>query len=727
MLPKPFNISFVETHQSGEEAAWASFETTAATWVDELIRRRNLSPLLLGCNAVWVACGVTSRQSHVTRRWFCRYVTFGVASYERCANQCAPFLPLLYIAHNLSLLLPNLESTMKRKRRRSSQGSSQAPAKKKAALAVEKESEAPRVEETKVEDPTPIPEKEEEKPTSKKDGLPSPGTIQDVAANHDKLLASFLELLEAIESSTPSDAKDSLQKATLTLLELKQTQRKLFQYKASVHRALQEKRTLLLQREMILSNGLYEKQFLQHQEASFRNYPTNHLEKLCRQELEGEEEDPIKKYIGYSLENPENHGAILQKLHGEIHDRGTLERNVQQLQKSLRSQHQASAQRRQFLQELPKKLDILERASLPLQKFFQANSKGMKMLGTSDRSKRLHLASSHLKAPLYTLFCQLQSYIDHEPTELSLEVFNQSKLHLHVPIPDVCQTSSNKTKRVTVEFSYLADHSVVTAKATGPSDKIQASSLLTELFPDDDGKFWVIPSDQLLLTNGDEDDEKKRPSRKKKQQQAALRKKRDEPAKPYHWCNYIAGIHMPASSNTYPSTRAVIQALLGRVESNATLTQVLHWLEKKKTVPQQANVAARPNVVTKLHGFAGSSTTNTYTVTLKRQQNTVQASVQVDPVRYPTVPPVWTIPSVADAKDTQNDLVESLQSCSNQLYDPIGSLELQINSLEGIEEGEWVLVHQLEGFKNLWDQLHVVANASSRSRKGRDRSHRVNG
>ena len=90
-----------------------------------------------------------------------------------------------------------------------------------------------------------------------------------IAANHDKLLASFLELLEAIESSTPSDAKDSLQKVTLTHdpVALKQTQRKLFQHEASVHRAFQEKRTLLLWREMLLSNELYEKQFLQHKES----------------------------------------------------------------------------------------------------------------------------------------------------------------------------------------------------------------------------------------------------------------------------------------------------------------------------------------------------------------------------------------------------------------------------------------------------------------------------
>lgn len=585
--------------------------------------------------------------------------------------------------------------------------------------------------------------------TSAKKRPRSEEDAMELKTQNDKAVESMLDRLDVIEScSDPSQVTGLVAQASSTLLELKSLQRDMFTKLKEANSALQEKRAELEKQNVLLESLEYEKSFLQGQIGA--EVSTPHLERMCREETQTGDNDTSREEVmnaflcgskTTSYDDPSNYQTILTKLHKEINLRGSLERDAIQAQKTLTEKSKSLEQNQQFLSDLPKKLNLMEKASIPLQKFFQSNdSKNANMIGT-ERSKRLEMARS-LPGPLYTLFVQLQSYLDASPEErVSVDVvekqlkpptneteewFQPDKhvVQLYMALTDA------KKKQVKIAFVYLPKLNVVTAQASGPYDKLDLNSLLVNLFPNDEGNM-VWSADSVHLKDAASS---------------------SMTGRPYHWCNYIAGIHMPSASTTGSrldpiSTKAVVKELLRRLDANSTLTNILTMLKKQKSNQIPTHPAwTGPSVsssssplVTKLAEWTEEGEKDhvkTFVATLKRKTSKVKATVTVDMSRYPSVPPKWSLTIGGESWGEQHGSMEALESGTNPLYDnSLGQIERVVNSqLDELvsknqeETYNWVLAHQLYTLIHLWDDAQRAAeNGESagqvpRSIKGKDRT-----
>jgi hypothetical protein len=202
------------------------------------------------------------------------------------------------------------------------------------------------------------------------------------------------------------------------------------------------------------------------------------------------------------------------------------------------------------------------------------------------------------------------------------------------------------------------------------------------------------------------------------------------PGRPYHWCNYLAGVHLPSTGTSYDplSTKAVMKELHRRLEANATLTYLLSTFEKRKPDPIPVHHSwtsaseSSSSHIAKLTGWTADGDANhdsahekSFVATVRRKTSTVKATVTVDLSRYPS----------------------SLEAGTNPLYDnALGQIERVVNvELDDLvkkdveETYNWILAHQLRKIIELWDDSERATEEgekspgqTSRSRKGRDRT-----
>ena len=202
---------------------------------------------------------------------------------------------------------------------------------------------------------------------------------------------------------------------------------------------------------------------------------------------------------------------------------------------------------------------------MPLQKFMKQQSTA---LLTSDRASRLEAAKT-LPTPLYTVFYQLQQYIDLQTNvadeeRMSVSVLNDAskQVLLQLPVPDVVAKTKSSHKRVTIHFQ-CAQHTgvpFVTAIASGCGTSLNQDVLLDELFPHD---VPISSTNDTTTIVG----------------------------RPYHWCNTLAGLpHVPPDPQTCTAnTRVIVRELKKRIRANATLKHILHGLQRNHVpaVPHQ--------------------------------------------------------------------------------------------------------------------------------------------
>jgi hypothetical protein len=560
----------------------------------------------------------------------------------------------------------------------------------------------------------------------------------ELKALNDKAVAEFLDHLDAIESSDRSDAHGLVSQASSTLLEIKCIQRDLFQKLKHAKNALEEKRKEMEKQAMLLQSLEYEKKYLEAQVQA--DVSTPQLERMCRDEIKNTadltKEEIMNEFLCGSkdtaYDDPACYQTVLQKLHKEINLRGNLERDATQAQKALAEEQTKLERNQQLLADLPKKLEQMERASMPLQRFFQNSAETSVSLIGTERKKRLDKARS-LPGPLYTLFVQLQSYLDASPEEgVSVDVTKKSitpttdetkewfqpdahVVQLQVSLPDTVKDSRNK--HVTVKFAFLPKLRVVTAQAFGSSDKVDLATLLVNVFPGDVGTMiWSAESIHL---------------------EAAASS--SMPGRPYHWCNYLAGVHLPSAGTGYDplSTKAVMKELRRRLEANATLVNLLSILEKHKPDPIPVHPswtdAGDSSSTAKLTGWTSNgdadhdkSAEKSFIATIQRKASTVKATVTVDLSRYPSLPPKWSLTSGEESWGEQHGSAASLAAGTNPLYDnALGEIErvvnVELNDLvkKDVEETyNWILAHQLWKIMQLWDvsQRAMEEGESSRLR-----------
>lgn len=563
-------------------------------------------------------------------------------------------------------------------------------------------------------------------------------------AKNVKTVETMLDQVDTMEScSDPAKMQSLVTQTSTSLLKLKSIQRVVLDSLKDANSALQEKRAELEKQSMTLQSLEYEKAFLQREIEA--EVSTPQLERMCREETQTSSDDNVSKTEvmntflcgskDVSYEDPSKYQQVLAKLHKEINLRGSLERDAIQLKKTLIEKQKSLEQNQSFLKELPRKLAQVEKASLPLQKFFGTDDNDL-LIGT-ERSKRLEMARS-LPRPLYTLFVQLQSYLDASPEPgVSVDVANNTSkntaddawfeadehvVQLHFQVPDT------KNKQVTIDFVYFPKLNIVTAQATGSGDKVDLTCLLVNVFPGDEGTM-IWSADNVHL---------------KEQAETSMS------GRPYHWCNYLAGIHQlpPASGSLDPiSTKAIVKELLVRLNANSTLTSILTILKKNPhPIPTHSSWSGPSDTggppSTKLVGWTEEkqSTSNaddsdyrkTFVATLKNKNSKLKATATVDMSRYPWVPPKWTLTTEGgESWGEQHGSMEALEQGTNPLYDnTLGQMERCINSqLEELvapndkETYNWILAHQLHRLVRLCDEYSQSSGAGQvpRSIKGKDR------
>jgi Fms-interacting protein/Thoc5 len=578
----------------------------------------------------------------------------------------------------------------------------------------------------------------------RKRGRPtSPAADEDPAITnciklHSYAVKGFLDELDTIESTKPMDSMKILSSASSMLVDVKSSQRDLFKLLDSVMQDRASKRDELERKKLLLQNLAYEKNHLKAQLDACKEYPTPHLERMSRDELC----DEVLPAVGVinlflcgtsdkSIQDPKNHKTIMTTLHKELNARGSLQRDLEKAQSSLTKRKLVAEKQAAFLKDIPKKLAMIERSSIPLQEFFQTSpTTNTLRLIRSARKRRLDLAKS-LPSPLYSLFVQIQTYLDNSEgnEQVLLEISRRSKgkhadevspdpqvVHLSFAIPDIQakEGCNAKKNRVTVEFAFVHEYSLVTARSFGFNEKINIHMLLTNLFPGDTG-VWIGQPDVSTRLSGE----------------------------PYHWCNFLSGLYVPPPQQSvlgiHLSTKAVVREIEKRVRANATLTQILSAFEKKKPVahPSFTDKFNVSDCCTKLtdwkvvdEGDGTEKETMVYAATIKNERGTLSARVVVNWCQYPTVRPSWLLCEGEEAWVSKHGSVLRLHGGTNSLYSyVVGQIESQINGdtpalsdKTDLSSFDWIIAHQLITMIRLWDE------AKDRDKvliKGRDRVGRI--
>ena len=475
----------------------------------------------------------------------------------------------------------------------------------------------------------------------------------------------------------------------------------------------------------------YEQGHLDAELETCRTFEMKHLKQLASEEVDTEGADAaeqLKTFLQANVHDPRDRQKIVGRLHQELNSRGSLERDLKLKQQELEQLERELQNQSNFLQALPDHLASLERASLPLQKFMSTKQPdGTKknhsatMIGT-ERQQRIELAQT-LPPPLYTLFQQLQHYLDQPvviPEGDGSSIITEEKVALGVisgdgetdkqvvlqlSVPDVL-SSSGRSKCVSIHFYYNSTYGLVTAIPRGCSNTLNQDILLDQLFPNDHPAS--LPG---------------------------------AVGRPYHWCNYLAGLHMlpdvPAVATTDESrvarknsTRVVLRELQRRVRANATLKHILYSLHRNH-VPSPSGVSAVFGTSTstcKLIKFVpdksndNKSLQTLFHVTLGKGEVTTKASVSLNVTAYPSETPRWTLMSATpDGSQTKlyDDRLAALENYVNA-----SGLEALLSSFPestAVDETayEWILVLQLRHILQFLsgDESN---SAGSRQFKGRD-------
>jgi hypothetical protein len=506
----------------------------------------------------------------------------------------------------------------------------------------------------------------------------------------------------------------------MLLLKLKSLHRDLYN-SVQIAQSNLEKKTRAAQKKQRRRDALvYEKEHLQQQIDHAKNFKTPHLLQLAQEDANEtaavtDETVLLTNYLGTSAYAiPVHRNAIVSRLHKEINTRGGMERDLKLKQLELAVVQKKLKERQLFLKALPDQLQLMERASMSLQKSFALP------LISSERKLRLERAQ-FLPAPLYTLFHQLQAYIDEgnskgeddddveskHPKELVSISDNKSgdpndaHVLLQLPVPDIpvslgnVGSSASKTKkRVTIQFH--CDNNRVAAVATGCSSTLLQDTLLVDLYPND---------------NPD----------------ASHRRR------PYAWCNAMAGLHVTSAA----STRSILATLRQRVIANATLKRILLSLQKKQipdcpSLEQDGSLQVAPETfkLTSFESKGGAASVESletlYSVALRIGTSAYQFHVTIHMARYPAVPPVW---SLQRRDDSNNDDGETLYNDHLASLEHLVNIEMLERMLVLAQEKkeknqalhyEWILVqqlHQILQTLSLEDETTGV-----RKRKGRDRA-----
>ena len=599
----------------------------------------------------------------------------------------------------------------------------------------------------------------------------SPESLRKLKAKVNDTIDHLISSLQAHAGKKESDTSSLdqvIQDASLTLLQLDQeVLQRQAQSDALYDKAWRDQQI----HQQRLEGCHYQIHHLQRQIQRCQNFATPHLQQLVRQQqppppTDGKEETSVaaattatpvddESAWKHFFPQPDNHTSILQTLQEELNARQDLHQQVQKQQQALEALQADIRSKEQFLSSLPNHLATMERLSKPLQKLVLGNTitttpNDTPLLIGTKRKARLQ-AAKDLPIPLYTLFQTLQHYVDHQPQPTTTSSSSKSKkdddkvlslsilgdassestnhpqhvvLHIPVGTPIHPTLQPSNAKRVSLHFYYDTTAHVVTAVITNSQSFLYQDVVLQELFPHDSPA--PVPSDNKKTTS--------------LHTMSSLQK-----ARPYHWCNYLAGIYRADGQDSVDaSTRVVVRELQRRIKANTTLKVLLHSLLRNRVPPMPVVQSKDDGETTidlvnpstkncKLVGFEAESEDDTQverSFVVRLQSNNAPSSVtltfrvKIHMARYPAIPPVWSLqPQQEQGQTDNNDTVESV------LYDDrLAQLEQHVNF--GLLKDnqmqrnlhECILLRQLYELLESLASLHVEEEGmGGRKRKGRDR------
>jgi len=591
-------------------------------------------------------------------------------------------------------------------------------------------------------------------------------------------------------------AQDYLERAAIQFIRLRETQRQasfLLEEKAE---AVRQRRLQIEKSNLLLQNLMYEKAYTEQEIAACKDCHLNEVAKMACEETEGVTNDPsslsreqlsevINNYMGADINLPstdrQTHRNRLNFIAQQKSDRELLKQELEKsLSKKIKLERESESKRR-FLGNLPSQLEVLEKATLPLQEYLKLQS--------SERKERFERAKK-LSRPLYILCCQLVAYVDafgnDDETAMQVEVIDAvqyeplnkgdtsdkgSERHGAKQMTDIVSlkdalqadpfavqlklhlTKSNAQStnvaahlfETEIRFQFLPKLNIVTAEAQGNP------RLLINLFPGDTGECLPnlsIYHDEALvnatsIVTGIEE---------------------KFPGRPFLWAQWLGGLmFLPDckehSERLEPSTKAVIRQLQRRVRAQGVFNELLSSLASRPSLipihpsmstdyfpnpgPDSATLVywseiqqpSRISQLLPLFGYkddkaraAGGRWCRYFRAKLQRRTDHVLTAFVEISSEYPAVTPRWLLQS-----PIRHD--ESILLASGQipLHDNnMKLIETEVNAeysdlfIDDEEDTfDWILVHQLRKIMACWDALFDGPDHGSiagvRVRRGRDR------
>jgi hypothetical protein len=527
--------------------------------------------------------------------------------------------------------------------------------------------------------------------------------IPSLPVSIDEMNATFDALVKIVEISSSGDADSddpmlASDESLKLLLVVKETYRKFSSAIDKTHVSLAEKHKQRQRQIRTLAALKFERQDLERQIRSTNAFGTPHLIRVAREEIQltsdqitMSDEQVLSKYFEKEDWNEEKQRiSSLTRIHQLINSRGGLDRDLKLRQNELTEiKNQLNTKRQILDRTLPEQVAAIERASMPLQKLFPLPKT------SSERLARFELAQK-LSPPLYTLFQQLQLYIDFtkeaskedvsendETVSVTVTQSDQDpasdQVVLHLPI--AIESSSKRTKGVTIHFQL--DGQQVTAHMEGNTVAVVSEQwVLHELFPGD------VASEAASTAN----------------------------RRAYHWCNYMAGLFAVGTPPSILSTRNIFKQLRQRIQSSATLKYILTSLQNRRQVPSIPGDSEADNPSVKIVAFGLTKSENTddplvsWTCQLARANVKRSFLVNINMACYPVIPPVWVLQR-HQGEHTYSDKMAALEGIVNESL--LSELLSQQNDAITCD---WILAVQLNEIVKSWDEMIDTENGSRKRR-----------
>ena len=383
-----------------------------------------------------------------------------------------------------------------------------------------------------------------------------------------RLRAVAKDVKARLSSSNDADLNELAVEAAMLFSELKGVNRKLYSSVESERTRVAKAKSETETRHLALQNLLYEKANLLREIKACREFATVETDKIeLMDERAFEKTAPPELAAASTKSDP--HKRLLNRLSHEHIVRKDLVEKVRALKEKREDVEKSNIEKKDFLVGLPDRLEEIEQATRPLQKYFGAS--------LSDRVVRQERVQK-LPAPLFVCYCQLESYgdsfggvavdvadsgeppsrsstpkkrkredgdVDEEGDAAMSSVSSAVDTYAISGVKVLAKLEVKGGLSLSLKFTHLPNLEAVAVEVDGKS------GLLANLFPDDTGQHI---------------------------RHVTYPKQRRE--RPYKWVQWLGGIYKAESASSRPSTKLIVDKILQRALAQQSLNAQLEVLSQ---------------------------------------------------------------------------------------------------------------------------------------------------